>query len=237
MEADAAHYDTYDRKGPKIFVGEWATREGQPTTNMNAALGDAAWMTGMERNSDIVIMASYAPLFVNVNHGGMQWGSDLIGYDALNSYGSPSYYAQKMFNTHLGDSVLSITSENISTQTWQPPAKKTKPGEPPAAPPPPQQVPTLYDVATRDSKSGTIYLKVVNIASTAQSVQINLKGVTSVAPEGTLTTLSSANPSDTNTITEPTKIVPVTSKASGLGNTFTQTFAPYSINVLQIEAK
>ena len=71
MEEDAAHYDNYDRKGTKVFVGEWATREGEPTPNFNSALGDAAWMTGMERNSDIVIMSCYAPLFVNVNPGGM----------------------------------------------------------------------------------------------------------------------------------------------------------------------
>jgi alpha-L-arabinofuranosidase len=93
MQSDTHHYDNYDRNGPKIFVGEWATREGRPTPNMNAALGDAAWMTGMERNSDIVIMSCYAPLFVNVNPGGMQWPTDLIGYDALTSYGSPAYYA------------------------------------------------------------------------------------------------------------------------------------------------
>jgi hypothetical protein len=61
---------------------------------MGAALGDAAWMTGMERNSDLIVMASYAPLFVNVNPGGMQWESDLIGYDTMSSYGSPGYYAQ-----------------------------------------------------------------------------------------------------------------------------------------------
>ena len=73
---------------------------------MGAALGDAAWMTGMERNSDIVMMASYAPLLVNVNPGGMQWESDLIGYDAMNSYGSPSYYAQVMFSNHFGDQIL-----------------------------------------------------------------------------------------------------------------------------------
>ena len=70
LESMAGRYDGYDRKGPKIFVGEWATREGKPTPNMNAALADAAWMTGLERNSDIVIMASYAPLLVNVNPGG-----------------------------------------------------------------------------------------------------------------------------------------------------------------------
>jgi alpha-N-arabinofuranosidase len=234
MEEDAAHYDSYDRNGPKVFVGEWATREGQPTTNMNAALGDAAWMTGMERNSDVVVLASYAPLFVNVNHGGMQWASDLIGYDAVTSYGSPSYYAQKMFNTYLGDSVISVTSENIPTQTWQPPTPKARRGEPPATPPAPKQVLTLFYVATTDNKKGTIYLKLVNTAGAAQAVKINLNGVTNIGPEGTLVTLSSSQPGDTNTITNPTKIVPVTSKATGLGNTFTQTFAPYSVNVLQI---
>jgi len=68
---------------------------------LGAALGDAAWMTGMERNSDLVVMASYAPLFVNVNPGGMQWQSDLIGYDAMSSYGAPSFYAQSMFAQYL----------------------------------------------------------------------------------------------------------------------------------------
>jgi alpha-N-arabinofuranosidase len=204
---------------------------------MNAALGDAAWMTGMERNSDVVVLASYAPLFVNVNHGGMQWASNLIGYDALNSYGSPSYYAQKMFNTYLGDSVISVTSDSIPTQTWQPPTPRGRPGQPPPTPPAPQQVPTLFYVATKDGKSGAIYLKVVNTAATPQAVQINLTGAANIAPEGTLVTLSSSKPGDTNTITEPTKIVPVTSKATGLGNTFTQTFAPYSVNVLQIDTR
>ncbi len=88
MWENASQYDKYDRNGPKIFVGEWATREGAPTTNLNAALGDAAWMTGMERNSDIIIMSCYAPLFVNVNTAtatapkAWQWDSDLIGYNA-----------------------------------------------------------------------------------------------------------------------------------------------------------
>ncbi|MBK5271573.1 MAG: alpha-N-arabinofuranosidase, partial [Bacteroidia bacterium] len=94
MWENASQYDKYDRNGPKIFVGEWATREGAPTTNLNAALGDAAWMTGMERNSDLIIMSCYAPLFVNVNTAtatapkAWQWDSDLIGYNALSSYGS-----------------------------------------------------------------------------------------------------------------------------------------------------
>lgn len=236
MEEDAAHYDSYNRKGPKIFVGEWATREGKPTTNLNAALGDAAWMTGMERNSDLVVMASYAPLFVNVNPGGMQWPSNLIGYDTLTSYGSPSYYAQKMFNTYLGESVISVVGENIPTQTWQPPTPKAKPDKPAPTPPPAKQVPSLFFVATKNSKTGTIYLKIVNTAGTPQAVQIDLKGAT-IASEGTLVTLTSQNPEDTNSIKEPKKIVPVTSKVDGLGSSFTKTFAPYSINVLQMEIR
>jgi alpha-N-arabinofuranosidase len=194
LEDMATLFDSYDRKGPKIFVGEWSTREGKPTSNMNAALGDAAWMTGMERNSDIVIMSSYAPLFANVNPGGTQWSPNMIGYDELTCYGSPSYYAQKMFNTYLGDSVIFVASENIPSQTWQPPTPKAKPGEPPAPRPAPKQIPTLFYVATKDSKKGTIYLKVVNTAATPQSVQINLAGAANIEPEGTLVTLSSEKP-------------------------------------------
>ena len=231
MEYDATHYDSYSRTGPKIFVGEWATREGQPTTNMNAALGDAAWMSGMERNSDLVVMSCYAPLFVNVNPGGMQWRSDLIGYDVLNSYGSPSYYAQKMFSQYLGDVVVSITSENIPSQTWQPPTPKDKPA------PSPRQVPTLFFVATKASEKGKIYLKVVNTLGTAQEVKIEMSGAKHIAPEGTAITLSSARPDDTNSISEQTKIMPVTTKTTGLGPKFGYGFAPYSVTVLVISSQ
>ncbi len=121
MEADVHHYDTYSRTGPKIFVGEWATVEGSPTPTLNAALGDAAWLTGLERNSDVVTIASYAPLLVNVNPGGSQWPTNLIGYDALKSYGSPSYYAQQMFSLNRGDIVLPV---EITPQATDTPAPK-----------------------------------------------------------------------------------------------------------------
>jgi alpha-N-arabinofuranosidase len=231
MENDATHYDSYSRTGPKIFVGEWATREGQPTTNMNAALGDAAWMTGMERNSDLVVLSCYAPLFVNVNPGGMQWKSDLIGYDTLTSYGSPSYYAQKMFSEYLGDVVAPITSEDIPTQTWQPPTPKDKPA------PSPRQVSTLFFVATNATGKGKIYLKVVNTRGTAQGTEIELSGARHIAPEGTAITLSSTQPGDTNSVSEPTKIMPVTTKAMGLGPKFRYSFAPYSVTVLVISTR
>ncbi|MEA3188259.1 MAG: alpha-L-arabinofuranosidase [Chthoniobacter sp.] len=237
MEDDAAHYDNYSRTGPKTFVGEWATREGSPTTNMNAALGDAAWMTGMERNSDVVVMSCYAPLFVNVNPGGMQWKSDLIGYNALTSYGSPSYYAQKMFSENIGDLVLSTGSEGIAVQTWQPPTRKAKTGEPSPTPPPTKQVPTLFFVATKASEKGTIYLKVVNAIGSAQTAKIDLTGATNIAPEGTAITLSSAKPDDSNSISEPKKIIPVTTKAAGLSPQFSYTFTPYSVTVLVIPSR
>lgn len=106
MQRDSGHYDSYSRKGPKIFVGEWATLEGTPTPHLQAALGDAAWLTGLERNSDIVELEAYAPLFVNVNRGAWQWRTNLIGYDALRSFGSPAYWVQAMFGQNTGDTVL-----------------------------------------------------------------------------------------------------------------------------------
>jgi alpha-L-arabinofuranosidase len=108
MARDSGHYDGYDRRGPKIFVGEWASTEGSPTPTMQAALGDAAWLTGLERNADLVVMEAYAPLLVNVNPGARQWGTNLIGYDALGSFGSPSYHVQAMFAASTGDVSLPV---------------------------------------------------------------------------------------------------------------------------------
>ena len=148
--------------GPKIFVGEWGayetpfepwnarSRGEPPTPNMRAAIGDAAFMTQMEKNSDIVVMNCYAPMLVNVNPGARQWRPNLIGYDALRVYGSPSYHAISMFSTHIGDEILKAT-------------------------------PTDTDVlvsATRDSRSGTIYVKLVNAADTDAPVQLDITGVT-----------------------------------------------------------
>jgi alpha-N-arabinofuranosidase len=231
MEEDAAHYDNYDRKGPKIFVGEWATREGEPTPNFNSALGDAAWMTGMERNSDIVLMSCYAPLFVNVNPGGMQWKSDLIGYDALTSYGSPSYYAQKMFSNYAGDEVIPVTGENIATRLRGLTKKDSAAGMQP------KQIPVLFYVASLDKQTGNIYLKVVNAGGASQPVNINITGATKISANGSMIEMKADHPEDTNSITAQEKIIPVASKIKGLGKKFTRTFPAYSITVLQIETK
>jgi alpha-L-arabinofuranosidase len=203
------HYDTVDRNGPKIFVGEWASREGMPTTNLGAALGDAAFMTSMERNSDLIIMASYAPLFVNVNPGGMQWESDLIGYDASGAYGSPGYYAQCLFGEYLGNSVPASSIANAADR--------------------------LFYSVTNDTTNGTTYLKLVNASSAPQAVEAAITGAT---PSSTATvyTLSGHTTAETNSITDPKRIVPVKSTIK-TGPTFTVTVPPYTIQVIVFSTK
>jgi alpha-L-arabinofuranosidase len=240
MESQAFMYDARDRSSPtKIFVGEWATRVGSPTPNMAGALGDAAWMCCLERNADIVMMHCFAPLFVNVSDFGkgrsMQWASDLIGYDALNSYGSPSYYAQKIFSRQHGDEALATHAENLPAYSWQPSAKKKNGSEQPR--PAPREVKSLFYSATRDSANGKITVKIVNRADAAQSVKIDIAGANAIAGEGTATVLKAANRDETNSLSDPQHLVPVTEKISGLGASFTRTFPPCSITVLELEAK
>jgi alpha-N-arabinofuranosidase len=255
-------------RGPKeVFVGEWATRVGVPTPNWTAALGDATWMIGMERNANLVTMEGYAPLFTRVDPDGMQWQVDLIGYNSTSVYGSPSYYVQSMFATYHGDEVISLTAKNVPTREWQPPSgfgigpvptgggsyvqtargsaqnavpqppsDYTRPPATPQQPSAPVQLPLLHFDSTRDSKTGTIYIKAVNRAATAQSVRIMISGVSSVQSNGRLITISGSGPDDTNTITEPKKIVPTITKISGASTDFSQTFAPYSVNVLELKS-
>jgi alpha-N-arabinofuranosidase len=232
----AAHkYDDRPRGQTQVFVGEWATRipSGAPTTNLKAALADAAWMTGMERNSDLVRIASYAPLFVNMNPGGMQWAGDLIGYDAMTSYGSPSYYVQKLFGNYIGDVVLKSSMDNCPTT----PYTVRTPGRRGTTEPATSKeigLEQLYYVVTKDTAKGTIYLKVVNISGSPQPMHINIAGVKSVDSEAESTTIASADSADTNTIKEPTKVAPVSEKISGLSTSFDRTFPAYSVTLLQI---
>lgn len=205
---DATHYDKTDRQGPKIFVGEWATREGTPTPNMGAALGDAAWMTGLERNSDIIVMASYAPLLVNISPNAMQWDTDLIGYDAMRSYGSPSYYAQVMFGSYIGDTQPVSSVEGAGARFF-------------------------YSV-TESAAKKKIYLKLVNGSSDAQAVDIHLPGA-QLAPVGQLIRLTGSNPEATNTIDQPKAIVPVESALSGVGAIIHHRVPPYTIEVLVLD--
>jgi alpha-N-arabinofuranosidase len=235
MMGQAFRYDTYSRTNPtRIFSGEWATRVGSPTPNTSGALGDGAWMTCMERNSDIVLLSCYAPLFVNVsqltgNGRSMQWSSDLIGYDALTSYASPSYYAQMMFSTMVGDEILATDSQNIPTRQWQPRAQRG------GNAPPPRQLREVFFCATREK--GILFLKVVNTAGTVQRINVQIAGTKSVSSKGEAVVLAGKALDDTNAITEPEKVVPRTEKVAGLGPDFVREFPPYSVTVLKLKTK
>jgi len=106
----ASQYDSYSRTGPKIFVGEYAVTQKAGLGNLRAAIGEAAFMTGLERNSDVVVLASYAPLFVNLNH--RAWNPDLINFDSARWYGIPSYYVQQLFSRNRGDVTLPIAVDS-----------------------------------------------------------------------------------------------------------------------------
>jgi alpha-L-arabinofuranosidase len=213
-------YEKYDRRGPEIFVGEWAayetpfepwnarSRGEPPTPNLRAAIGDAAFMTQMEKNSDIVVMNCYAPMFVNVNPGARQWRPNLIGYDGLRVYGSPSYYAIKLFSTNLGDEILRATATDTDVLTS----------------------------VTRDSKSGAIYAKLVNASDADAPVQITVAGPGSLAPTATALTLS-ADSQATNAIDTPVRVVPVASTVTGVQSGFTYTVPKQGIVVLTMRTR
>ncbi|MBS1804283.1 MAG: alpha-N-arabinofuranosidase [Acidobacteria bacterium] len=206
--ADAHHYDKTDRNGPKIFVGEWATREGIPTPNMGAALGDAAWMTGLERNSDLIVMSCYAPLLVNVNPGGMQWDTDLIGYNTSTSYGSPAYYAQVLFGSYLGDHTIASNIEDAGEK--------------------------LFYSATVSASKKQLYLKLVNGSSDSKPVHLVLPGAHPAA-NAKLIRISAPDTQTTNSIDDPRRIIPVESALHNVSSDFSVTLPPYSIQVIQFD--
>jgi len=199
-------YDTADRNGPKIFVGEWATRMGSPTPNFGAALGDAAWMTSMERNSDLIVMASYAPLLTNVNPGGMQWSTDLIGYDALHSYGSPSYWAQVLFAQHLGDHTVKSTAERVNSR--------------------------FFWSATVSTKNKMLHLKLVNASDQTQELSIDVTGAKDGQAE--MNSLHAATWWDTNSINRPDVIKPVPSTVTVISKDWIHNLAGNTIEIVDI---
>jgi len=154
-------------------------------------------------------MSAYAPLFVNVNPGGMQWASDLIGYNALNSYGSPSYYAQVMFASCVGDHTLD--------------GSLTGAGE------------RFFYSATRSSNK--LCLKLVNAASTEQPLTLTLRGLGASAGTARVSTLHGNTVWATNTITEPQRIVPKSSTLKISGEHMPYVVPAYSIQVLELELK
>ena len=203
IAGDAHSYDTTSRSGPKHIVGEYAVTQGEPTGTLAGALGEAAFLTGLERDADVVIGASYAPLLVNVNAD--SWPTNLIGYDGLTSYGSPSYYAQKMLGDSLGDKVAPSQIVGGNGNLWA--VASTKAG-------------------------GTTYLTVVNRGATAATVNVDLGGVSGVS--GGTSTVLTGDPTAMNSVAHPTAVAPATQRVGSSGATFRHTFPANSLTVLAL---
>jgi alpha-N-arabinofuranosidase len=241
--AQAHLYDNYDRKATKIFVGEWATNNPRTgdTPMMAFALGDAAWLTGLERNADVTVMNCYAPLFVNVNPGGRQWAVNLIGYDALTSFGSPGYYVQKMFSNNRGDVVLPakvdplpmLTTEQIP-QAPAPPPRAGAGQRGPAGPSGPFD--GVYVSATRDTPTGDVILKLVNVQATAQPLQIDLQGASTIKKDARGEMLT-GELGAVNTVGEPVKVVPKTITINNAGPRFSHELPGHSVSVIRLKTK
>ena len=185
---NARRYDSYDRNGPKIFAGEYAahTKSVGSTENINSwksALAEAAFMTGLERNADVVHMASYAPLFAHVD--AWQWSPDLIWFDNLRSMGTPNYYVQKLFSTNKGTTLITVTNDG-----------ETLAGEN-----------DLYASATLDAQTNEVIVKLVNSSSEKRTIHLNLDEAT--ATTGKMLMMSSNDLDAVNTLDNPSNISPV----------------------------
>lgn len=189
-------YDKYDRKGPKVFAGEYACHgKGKKWNHFEASLLEAAFMTGIERNADIVNMATYAPLFAHIE--GWQWRPDAIWYDNLRSFKSVSYYVQQLYAHNKGTNVLPLLMN-----------KKVVAGD--------ADQDGLFASAVVDSKENVVIVKVVNTSKKDQDITLNLNGLKGAHSVETIT-LASSDMDAENTLDNPTKIVPQTGSAKADG--------------------
>lgn len=205
--AMAHQYDSYSRSGPKVLVGEYGITNGNasnPTGTLGGAIGEAGFMTGMLRNADVVVGASYAPALASVDN--FQWPTNMIGFNAATSYGSPSYYVQQMFGANKGRYVLPTTLTGADA--------------------------SVSYVATR-GEDGTVYVHVVNPTAAAVTSQVQIAGASSISTAGTVTTLT-GDPGARNTITAPTTIRPTAARSITTGARFTRTFPANSVTVLTL---
>ncbi|MES2794314.1 MAG: alpha-L-arabinofuranosidase C-terminal domain-containing protein [Bacteroidota bacterium] len=188
---NAKRYDNYDRNRYKIFAGEYAAQSvaiASPDNknNWECALSEAAYMTGLERNADVVYMTSYAPLFAHINR--WQWTPDLIWMDNLTSFGTANYQVQKLYATNSGTSTVAIksNSENLTGQQ------------------------ELYATASVDEKTNEVIIKLVNTSASSKSLELNIKGLAKKTI-AKVTVLVDKDLKNFNTIDQPNKIVPIES--------------------------
>ena len=189
-----ARYDNYDRKGPKVFAGEYACHgKGKKWNHFYTSLLEAAFMTGMERNADIVHMATYAPLFAHVE--GWQWRPDMIWFNNLHSVKTVSYYVQQLFSMNKGTHVLPLTMQGKAVS-----GAEGQNG--------------LFASAVWDEDQNVVIIKIVNTSEKSQPVRFNFEGLKKreKLTEGRVIALKSDEPDAENTIGNPTLIVPVESE-------------------------
>ncbi len=206
---NTGRYDHYDRSGPKVFAGEYAAQTDSTTSaknrnNWKGAIAEAAFMTGLERNGDVVQMASYAPLLADVD--AWQWTPDAIWFDNLRSYGTPNYYVQKVFANNAGTRIVPAT---------------------------PQAEDGLYTSATLDERTRELIVKVINTGGSARPAEIRLAGI-SGSPVAKVTTLQSADLDAENSFDHPQAVAPAASTAEVKAGTLSVQLAPYSLNVYRI---
>jgi alpha-N-arabinofuranosidase len=212
---NAGRYDNYDRKVPKIFAGEYAAQSvsGANPNNRNnweCAFSEAAFMTGLERNAEVVHLTSYAPLMAHED--AWQWTPDMIWFNNLESYGSANYYVQQLFSTNKGTDLLNITKDGKALTGQN----------------------SLYASAVKDANSKEIIVKLVNTATTAQDVSIDLKGA-KLGSKGTIIRLSSSNTQDENTFADPKKITPKQTEYKITKGNQQLNLPAYSVTVLKLK--
>ena len=216
---NVGRYDDYPRSGPKVFAGEYAAqssgRGGLPENrnDWECAMSEAAFITGLERNADVVLMSSYAPLFAHVD--AWQWTPNLIWFDNLRSFGTPNYYVQKLFSVNRGSRVLPVQLNGSSKNGQQ----------------------NLYASASVDDRSGEVILKIVNTDAASREVRINLAGAAKIGSSGKAFILAGGDLKAENSLDEPGKIAPVEREIAVSSSEFAFTLASNSLSVLRIPAR
>jgi alpha-N-arabinofuranosidase len=215
---NVGRYDDYPRNGPKVFADEYAAQSvgvarPENKNNWECALSEAAFMTGLERNADVVLMSSYAPLFAHVD--AWQWTPNLIWFDNLRSYGTPSYYVQKLFGANRGSRVLPVQLNGSAKNGQQ----------------------NLFASASLDDKAGEVVLKLVNTEASPKEVHINLAGATKIGQSGKAFILASADLKAENSLDEPKKIAPVERQFATPSGDFNFILEPNSLTVVRIPAR
>lgn len=214
---NVTRYDNYDRKGTKIFAGEYAAQSANPASPNNkntweCAFSEAAFMTGLERNAEVVNLTSYAPLMAHVD--AWQWTPDMIWFNNLESYGSANYYVQKLFATNKGTDLVAMTKDGKPVTGQN----------------------ELFASAVKDANTKEVIVKIVNASANAQAVSIDLKGG-KLASKGTLTTLTSAKLDDVNSFEFPNKISPKESEIKLKGTHAPMSLPAYSVTVFKVRMK